>query len=92
MRRCGPAPRPVSPQTALTILSPTEWVYDDVGRVREEMRSSDMPGGACSYDAYGNSPQAGTGGRLSAMPGCPFDAETSLYHTPNRAYDQQDGR
>ncbi|MFY8092868.1 MAG: hypothetical protein ACOVN0_05220 [Niveispirillum sp.] len=34
----------VAPQTAATVLSRTDWVYDDVGRVVEEKRASDMPG------------------------------------------------
>lgn len=34
----------VSPQTAQTLLSRMDWVYDNVGWVTQEMRSSDMPG------------------------------------------------
>ncbi|MFV3131964.1 hypothetical protein, partial [Niveispirillum sp. KHB5.9] len=34
----------LAPQTSTTLLSRTEWVYDAVGRVEAEKRSSDMPG------------------------------------------------
>ncbi|WP_298332916.1 hypothetical protein [Asticcacaulis sp.] len=34
----------VAPQTAATVLSRTDWIYDDVGRVTLEKRASDMPG------------------------------------------------
>lgn len=33
----------VAPQTAATVQSRADWVYDDVGRLVEERRPSDMP-------------------------------------------------
>ncbi|WP_207762521.1 RHS repeat-associated core domain-containing protein [Niveispirillum lacus] len=49
-------------------------------------------GGAYTYDAYGNSPQAGAAGPAFRYAGMWFDAETGLYHKSNRAYDPVDGR
>ncbi|WP_298332920.1 RHS repeat-associated core domain-containing protein [Asticcacaulis sp.] len=62
------------------------------GSVIGWLRPDGKLGGAFMYDAYGNSPQAGAGGPQFRYAGMRFDAETGLYHTPNRAYDPQDGR
>ncbi|MFY8093122.1 MAG: RHS repeat-associated core domain-containing protein [Niveispirillum sp.] len=62
------------------------------GSVIGWLRPDGKLGGAYTYDAYGNSPQAGAGGPAFRYAGMRFDAETGLYHTPNRAYDPQDGR
>ncbi|WP_298332918.1 RHS repeat-associated core domain-containing protein [Asticcacaulis sp.] len=62
------------------------------GSVIGWLRPDGKLGGAYTYDAYGNSPQAGAAGPQFRYAGMRFDAETGLYHTPNRAYDPQDGR
>lgn len=62
------------------------------GSVIGWLRPDGKLGGAYSYDAYGNSAQAGAAGPSFRYAGMRFDAETGLYHTPNRAYDPQDGR
>ncbi|HYC03499.1 MAG TPA: RHS repeat-associated core domain-containing protein [Azospirillaceae bacterium] len=48
--------------------------------------------GTASYDAYGNSAQDAAAGPAFRYAGMRLDAETGLYHTPNRAYDPRDGR
>ncbi|HYC03500.1 MAG TPA: RHS repeat-associated core domain-containing protein [Azospirillaceae bacterium] len=48
--------------------------------------------GTASYDAYGNSAQDAAPGPAFRYAGMRLDAETGLYHTPNRAYDPRDGR
>ncbi|WP_298324797.1 RHS repeat-associated core domain-containing protein [Asticcacaulis sp.] len=62
------------------------------GSVIGWLRPDGKLGGAYTYDAYGNSPQAGAAGPQFRYAGMRLDAETGLYHTPNRAYDPQDGR
>ncbi len=62
------------------------------GSVIGWLRPDGKLGGAYTYDGYGNSPQAGAGGPAFRYAGIRFDAETGLYHTPNRAYDPADGR
>ena len=62
------------------------------GSVIGWLRPDGKLGGAYTYDAYGNSAQAGAAGPAFRYAGMRFDAETGLYHTPNRAYDPQDGR
>jgi RHS repeat-associated protein len=56
------------------------------------LRPDGRLGGAYTYDAYGNSPQAGAAGPLFRYAGMRYDPEIALYHTPNRAYDPVDGR
>lgn len=62
------------------------------GSVIDWLRPDGKLGGAYSFDAYGNSAQAGAAGPSFRYAGMRFDAETGLYHTPNRAYDPGDGR
>ncbi|MFV3126485.1 RHS repeat-associated core domain-containing protein [Niveispirillum sp. KHB5.9] len=62
------------------------------GSVVGWLRPDGKLGGAYTYDAYGNSPQAAAAGPSFRYAGMRYDAETGLYHTPNRAYDPQDGR
>ncbi|MFV3126488.1 RHS repeat-associated core domain-containing protein [Niveispirillum sp. KHB5.9] len=62
------------------------------GSVIGWLRPDGKLGGAYTYDAYGNSPQAAAAGPSFRYAGMRFDAETGLYHTPNRAYDPADGR
>ncbi|MFV3126483.1 RHS repeat-associated core domain-containing protein [Niveispirillum sp. KHB5.9] len=62
------------------------------GSVIGWLRPDGKLGGAYTYDAYGNSPQAGAAGPSFRYAGMRYDAETGLYHTPNRAYDPQYGR
>ncbi|WP_101749362.1 RHS repeat-associated core domain-containing protein [Niveispirillum lacus] len=62
------------------------------GSVIGWLRPDGKLGGAYTFDAYGNSPQAGAAGPAFRYAGMRLDAETGLYHTPNRAYDPVDGR
>ncbi len=62
------------------------------GSVIGWLRPDGKLGGAYTYDAYGNSPQAGAAGPQFRYAGMRLDAETGLYHTPFRAYDPVDGR
>ncbi|MFV3126490.1 RHS repeat-associated core domain-containing protein [Niveispirillum sp. KHB5.9] len=62
------------------------------GSVIGWLRPDGKLGGAYTYDAYGNSPQAGAAGPAFRYAGMRNDAETGLYHTPFRAYDPVDGR
>ncbi|OYQ36556.1 hypothetical protein CHU95_04920, partial [Niveispirillum lacus] len=62
------------------------------GSVIGWLRPDGKLGGAYTYDAYGNSAQAGAAGPSFRYAGMRFDAETGLYHTSNRAYDPVDGR
>ena len=76
-----------SPSAGLIRLLPNRQ-----GSVIGWLRPDGKLGGAYTYDAYGNSPQAGAAGPSFRYAGMRFDVETGLYHTPNRAYDPQDGR
>ncbi|MFM2045244.1 MAG: hypothetical protein RLY86_3820 [Pseudomonadota bacterium] len=62
------------------------------GSVIGWLRPDGRLGGAYTYDAYGNSPQAGAAGPAFRYAGMRYDPEIALYHTPNRAYDPVDGR
>ncbi|WP_133065431.1 RHS repeat-associated core domain-containing protein [Niveispirillum lacus] len=76
-----------SPTAGLIRLLPNRQ-----GSVIGWLRPDGKLGGANTYDAYGNSRQAGVAGPAFRYAGMRFDVETGLYHTPNRAYDPQDGR
>ncbi|WP_165772018.1 RHS repeat-associated core domain-containing protein [Niveispirillum lacus] len=76
-----------SPTAGLIRLLPNRQ-----GSVIGWLRPDGKLGGAYTYDAYGNSPQAGAAGPAFRYAGMRFDVETGLYHTPNRAYDPVDGR